>query len=148
MNKMPIDYEKSIKNTVEKIADFYIDLLKKKAGKMSVDEYNRLMKAANSLVASEKHPDFYKNYGWMKFDFVDLFLLNPSVRTAVENFFGCVQEYKNRKNIVGSNYLDTEEKNLANAIKKVNIKFGNEFIATFKDLFVKPERYLSYSSSK
>lgn len=142
MNNMPIDYEQSITDTVKKISDFYIEALEKKAGKMSVDEYNRLMKAANSLVASEKRPDFYKNYGWMGFDFVDLFMISPSVRTTVENFFGCVQEYKKMKDM-GLRYLETEEKNLANAIKKVNIKFGNELFATFKELFLGPERFLT-----
>lgn len=143
MNNMPIDYEQSITDTVKKISDFYIEALEKKAGKMSVGQYEKLLNTAKSLVSVEKLPNFYKNYGWMGFDFVDLFMISPSVRTTVENFFGCVQEYKNRKNIVGSNYLDTEEKNLANAIKKVNIKFGNELFATFKELFLGPERFLT-----
>lgn len=142
MNNMPIDYEQSITDTVKKISDFYIEALEKKAGKMSVGQYEKLLNTAKSLVSVEKLPNFYKNYGWMGFDFVDLFMISPSVRTTVENFFGCVQEYKKMKDM-GLRYLETEEKNLANAIKKVNIKFGNELFATFKELFLGPERFLT-----
>ena len=148
MNNTPIDYEKSIEDTVKKIADFYLNVLKKKAGDMSVEQHNRLMNAANSLVECTKQPRFYENYGWGRFDFVDLFLLNQSVRGAVEDFFCCAQEYKSRKYINGGKYLEQEEGNLANAIKRVNIKFGNEFLAIFKDWFVDPKRFLAHFQSE
>ena len=144
MDNAPIDYEKTIADTVDKICDYYDKYVEKRAGKLSVQDYNKYKNVIVKLRSDAKKDDFYKRYGWFQNDFCDLANFAGGTRQVFERFFGDVSDYKERK--TQKLLTTTEERNLINAVKSVNIKIGGEFFAPLKELFVPASYYVSRGS--
>ena len=139
MNKAPIDYEKTITDTVDKICNYYDKYVEKRAGKMSIEEYNKYKKAINDIRVNGKKSQWYMEYGWDKN--YDLFNFAGNSRRVIERFFSAVRDYKDYK----AKRLGTEiqERVLLDEVKCVNIKIAGEFLAPLKELFVPASYYVS-----
>ena len=114
--KSPIDYEKTIEDTVKLICDYYKGKIEREAHKMSKEKYAILLDAHKQLVEKSKDDCFWKNRSW--YSWADLLNLSD-MRYLAERFFEAAKDYKDRK-ALNLDY-SMEEERLSNEVKTVKI---------------------------
>jgi hypothetical protein len=142
VNPRPIDYEKTIADTVEKAAKYYTQKLSEVPPKKLVS----LVKlAVNIKVLREgkdiKNTDFYMDYRWLKPD-MQLNLLDDALFQTMIKFFATVREYIDRKN--KKQNMTRIEQELAMRVKDVNLKIGSTLFEPLRNMFLSPSHFLSH----
>jgi len=140
----PMDYKKTVKDTVEKIAEFYEAKLEKIENKISKEKYQGYVEGIANLREGGDidNWDYFEKYGYM--DSYDVLNLNGNVRGTVEKFFGVVREYVDAKNRKALLFGD-EEKNLMRMVKIVRLRICGGMFESLKDM-VLPNNYFMLRS--
>lgn len=140
LKQKPIDYRKTVADTVDKIVKYYKAKLKKVENKMGERKYAGTVAEIDNLRqgADIENVEFFKNFGWTKDFGGDMVNLDPNMREYVTKFFNIVRNYVEAKNRGFS--AQEEEKKVMRIVKLVNLKIGGGLFEGLKDM-VLPDSY-------
>ena len=142
---MPIDYDKTIEDTVTKVANYYDKKLKKLSGKTS---YRNMVVWDKSLCILRKGADvknnaFYAEYCWLT-PGMELNRLDDELWQTMIKFFAVAREYLDYKqHNLNMTWVDQE---LAVMVKQVNLKLGNTLFESLRDMFTPVNGFMSRRS--
>lgn len=138
----PINYEKTIADTVEKAAKYYMQKLAENqqqglAYVVKLSENINVLRKGKDI----KNTDFYMNYRWLKPD-MQLNLLDDALYQTLIKFFATVREYIDRRN--NKQNMTQVEQELAARVKQINLKIGGALFMPLRNMFWAPSHFLSH----
>jgi len=137
----PMDIEKSVADTVEKIAKFYEIKLEKIKDKLSEKKYQEMQNGIAVLRsgADVNNTDYFNNYGW--FDIGVLRYIDEEKWESTSDFFIVVANYVKAKE--GMWLSKEDESEIIKAIKMINLKIGGGIFAEFKNVFLPAGHFMT-----
>ena len=137
----PINYEKTIADTVEKVAKYYMQKIAENqqqglAYVVKLSENINVLRKGKDI----KNTEFYMDYRWLKPD-MQLNLLDDALYQTMIKFFATVREYIDRKN--NKQNMTHVEQELVARVKQVNLKLGCALFEPLRDMFWAPSHFLS-----
>lgn len=146
----PIDYVKSVADTVEKIVKFYETKLESIRNNITEDRYNKYKIEIEHLRKGANVEDvtFFTYFKWDHADdsgklASDLYKLDKDFWPEVDKFFNGVKAYAEARHNKLS--LDTSEAELNRLIKIINLKIGGGLFLNFKNNLLSPLHYMTRS---
>lgn len=137
----PMDYKKTVADTVHKIVVYYEAKLKKVENKISGKKYHSILAALDNLRdgADIDNLDFYRNYVWMNGDIGNVISLDYDMwHSCVMKFFSIVREYIDARSRGFS--TKAEEEKVMRIVKLVNLKISGGILEGLKDVIL-PDSY-------
>jgi uncharacterized protein YaaR (DUF327 family) len=137
----PIDYKKTVADTVDKIVKYYKAKLKKVENQMGDRKYAGTVAEIDNLSqgADIENVEFFENFGWTKSFDGDMVELDLNMwQEYVSKFFNIVRSYVDAKN--RGSLAREEEKKVMRIVKLINLKIGGGLFGGVKDIFL-PDNY-------